>query len=120
MSNHFVSLNRGKLRAVKYTDFTTGTASTAGDDIELRVTDGPTAYNSGTTYNAGDTASYLNHVYRSLAGSNTANTPNGAGNIGLWWTDEGTMLSKTDVQVALEAFEAFFQDQNLNATFPPQ
>lgn len=38
MSNHFVSINRGK-EGVKPSDFTTGTASTAGDDIELRVAD---------------------------------------------------------------------------------
>lgn len=39
MADHFVSINRG-VPGVKYTDFTTGAASTAGDDIELRVADG--------------------------------------------------------------------------------
>ncbi len=38
MSNHFVSINRGK-EGTKYSDFTTGTSSTAGDDIELRIAD---------------------------------------------------------------------------------
>lgn len=117
MANHFVSLNRAKLRVAKYTDFTTGTSSTAGDDIELRVTDGNAAYAAGTTYNAADVVSYLGHNYRSLAGSNTGNTPNTSGT---WWTDEGLALSRSDVKLALEAFESFFQDQNLNATFPPQ
>lgn len=39
MSNHFISINRGK-EGFKPTDFTTGAASTAGDDIELRIADG--------------------------------------------------------------------------------
>lgn len=39
MSNHFVSINRGK-DGFKNSDFTTGTSSTTGDDIELRVADG--------------------------------------------------------------------------------
>jgi hypothetical protein len=38
MSNHFISINRGK-EGMKVSDFTTGTASTAGDDIELRIAD---------------------------------------------------------------------------------
>ena len=38
MSNHFVSINRGK-DGFKFTDFTTGTSTTAGDDIELRIAD---------------------------------------------------------------------------------
>lgn len=38
MSNHFVSINRGK-DGFKISDFTTGTSSTAGDDIELRIAD---------------------------------------------------------------------------------
>jgi hypothetical protein len=39
MADHYVSLNRG-VAGEKYSDFTTGTASTAGDSIELRVKDG--------------------------------------------------------------------------------
>lgn len=39
MASHYVSLNRG-IEGQKYADFTTGTASTAGDGIELRVLDG--------------------------------------------------------------------------------
>jgi hypothetical protein len=43
MADHFVSLTRGE-QGFTSTDFTTGTASTAGDDIELRIRDG-----AGTT-----------------------------------------------------------------------
>jgi hypothetical protein len=39
MADHFVSLNRGE-PAMNYSDFATGTASTATDQIELRVKDG--------------------------------------------------------------------------------
>ncbi len=39
MADHFVSLNRGE-SGEQYIDFTTGTSSTSGDDIELRVADG--------------------------------------------------------------------------------
>lgn len=39
MADHFVSLNRGKA-GLTYSDFTTGTASTAADQIELRIKDG--------------------------------------------------------------------------------
>jgi hypothetical protein len=39
MASHFVSLNRG-VSGEKYSDFTTGTATVAGDGIELRVLDG--------------------------------------------------------------------------------
>jgi hypothetical protein len=39
MANHFVSLNRGQ-SGFASVDFTTGTASTAGADVELRVADG--------------------------------------------------------------------------------
>jgi hypothetical protein len=39
MSNHFISLNRGQ-NGSSYSDFVTGTASTAGADVELRVADG--------------------------------------------------------------------------------
>lgn len=39
MANHFVSLNRGE-QGFRFSDFTTGSSSTAGDDIELRVADG--------------------------------------------------------------------------------
>lgn len=39
MASHYVSLNRG-VTGTKYSDFTTGNASTAGDAIELRVLDG--------------------------------------------------------------------------------
>lgn len=39
MADHYVSLNRG-VEGFKYSDFTTGTSSTAGDAIELRVLDG--------------------------------------------------------------------------------
>jgi hypothetical protein len=38
MADHFVSLNRG-VSGFKYSDFTTGTSSTAGNDVELRVAD---------------------------------------------------------------------------------
>lgn len=38
MADHFVSLTRGE-QGFKYNDFTTGTSTTAGDTIELRVTD---------------------------------------------------------------------------------
>jgi len=38
MSDHFVSLNRGE-SALAQIDFTTGIASTAGDQIELRIKD---------------------------------------------------------------------------------
>ena len=38
MASHYVSLVRGKA-GFKLSDFTTGTSSTAGDDIELRVED---------------------------------------------------------------------------------
>jgi hypothetical protein len=39
MPDHFVSLNRGE-PGFKSNEFTTGAASTAGDDIELRIRDG--------------------------------------------------------------------------------
>jgi hypothetical protein len=39
MADHYVSLNRG-VQGFKYSDFTTGTSTTAGDGIELRVLDG--------------------------------------------------------------------------------
>ena len=39
MSNHYVSLNRGAY-GPNFSDFTTGTSSTSGNDIELRVADG--------------------------------------------------------------------------------
>lgn len=39
MADHYVSLNRGK-DGLLSSDFTTGTGSTAGDHIELRVLDG--------------------------------------------------------------------------------
>lgn len=39
MSNHFVSINRGKTGMVA-SDFTAGSSSTAGDDIEIRIADG--------------------------------------------------------------------------------
>lgn len=39
MADHFVSINRG-VDGFKDSDFTTGTSSTAGDAIELRVLDG--------------------------------------------------------------------------------
>ncbi|MGJ5120963.1 hypothetical protein [Bradyrhizobium oligotrophicum] len=39
MADHFVSLNRG-VSGFAQTDFTTGTATTAGDQIELRIKDG--------------------------------------------------------------------------------
>lgn len=38
MADHFVSLNRG-VQGFKYSDFTTGTSSTATDKVELRVLD---------------------------------------------------------------------------------
>lgn len=41
MADHFVSLKRG-VEGTKYSDFTTGTASTAGDLFELRIADGVT------------------------------------------------------------------------------
>lgn len=39
MADHYVSLNRGE-QGFAASDFTTGTASTAADQIELRVKDG--------------------------------------------------------------------------------
>lgn len=41
MASHYVSLARG-IEGTKYSDFTTGTSSTAGDLVELRVLDGVT------------------------------------------------------------------------------
>lgn len=41
MADHFVSLARG-VEGEKFSDFTTGTASTAGDLFELRIADGVT------------------------------------------------------------------------------
>lgn len=41
MANHFVSLARG-IEGTKASDFTTGTASSAGDLFELRILDGVT------------------------------------------------------------------------------
>jgi hypothetical protein len=38
VADHFVSLNRGQ-EGFTYAQFVTGTASTAGADVELRVTD---------------------------------------------------------------------------------
>jgi hypothetical protein len=38
MADHFVSINRGK-QGFTLNDFTTGSSSTAADDIELRVAD---------------------------------------------------------------------------------
>jgi hypothetical protein len=38
MSNHFFAINRG-LDGFKISDFTTGSSSSAGSDIELRVAD---------------------------------------------------------------------------------
>jgi hypothetical protein len=39
MSNTFISLNR-QIPGTRFSDFTTATSSTTGDDIELRVADG--------------------------------------------------------------------------------
>jgi hypothetical protein len=39
MADHFVSVNRGA-ESIAYNYYTTGTSSTAGNDIELRVRDG--------------------------------------------------------------------------------
>ena len=39
MADHFVSIKRG-VTGEKYSDFTTGTSSTAADQYELRVLDG--------------------------------------------------------------------------------
>lgn len=41
MASHYVSVARG-VEGSKYSDFTTGTASTAGDLFEFRVLDGVT------------------------------------------------------------------------------
>lgn len=40
MSNHFVSINRGK-DGFHPDDFTLATSSTTGDDLELRIADAP-------------------------------------------------------------------------------
>lgn len=60
MASHYVSLNRGE-QGFASSDFTTGTASTGTDQIELRVLD-------------------------------------------------GASLTKKDIQIALDAFERFFQN----------
>lgn len=60
MASHYVSINRG-VSGTKYSDFTTGTSSTATDKVELRVLD-------------------------------------------------GASLTKKDIQLALDAFEMFFQN----------
>ncbi len=39
MANIYISINKGE-SGFKNSDFATGASSTAGDDIELRVTDG--------------------------------------------------------------------------------
>lgn len=39
MSNHYISINRGK-DGLKPSDLTYDTSSTSGDDIELRIADG--------------------------------------------------------------------------------
>lgn len=39
MASHYLSINRGA-SGLAQTDFTTGTSSTAGDGIELRLLDG--------------------------------------------------------------------------------
>ena len=39
MADHFLSMNRGQAGG-RYSDFTTGTSSTAANDMELRVKDG--------------------------------------------------------------------------------
>lgn len=39
MASHYISLNRGE-SGFAQSDFTTGTSSTAGDAIELRILDG--------------------------------------------------------------------------------
>ncbi len=39
MADHFVGFSRG-VEGSKYSDFTTGTSTTAGLSMELRVTDG--------------------------------------------------------------------------------
>lgn len=44
------------------------------------------AYNSGTTYGAADTASYLHRIYQSLQASNIGHTPLTSPT---WWTDVG-------------------------------
>lgn len=41
MASHYVSVARG-VEGTKYSDFTTGTATTAGDLFEFRVLDGVT------------------------------------------------------------------------------
>lgn len=38
MSNHFIAINRG-LGGTRISDFTFGTSSSAGSDIELRIAD---------------------------------------------------------------------------------
>ncbi|MBB4378224.1 hypothetical protein [Bradyrhizobium sp. SBR1B] len=39
MADHYIALNRG-LQGFKQTDFTTGTSSSAGAGIDLRIIDG--------------------------------------------------------------------------------
>jgi hypothetical protein len=39
MADHFVGFSRG-IEGTKYSDFTTGTSTTSGLSMELRVTDG--------------------------------------------------------------------------------
>lgn len=38
MADHYISIKRGN-DGFKLSDFTTGTSSTAGDDVELRIAD---------------------------------------------------------------------------------
>lgn len=39
MSNHFIAINRGK-DGFKQSDYTFGSATSAGTDVELRIADG--------------------------------------------------------------------------------
>lgn len=67
MSNHFLSINRGK-DGLKSSDVTTGSSSTAGDDVELRIAD-------GASLKRLDVIKALEAFRRFLENKNTSNFP---------------------------------------------